>query len=125
MWGVAGTCGVFPANPASGVAHQDARVADEVMIVLAGAGAEVSLEDGRRLGFAEYGDPGGVPCFYFHFAPGSRLDPAVLFARCPAALAGIRPAKLNLIVGFHVAPMVYFWPSALVFLSKGTSSSID
>ena len=72
------------------MAHQDARVADQVMMVLAGAGAEVSLGDGRRLGFAEYGDPGGVPCFYFHFAPGSRLDPAVLFARCPAALAGIR-----------------------------------
>lgn len=65
-------------------------MANQVMIVLAGAGAEVSLKDGRRLGFAEYGDPDGVPCFYFHFAPGSRLDPAVLFARCPAALAGIR-----------------------------------
>src|SRR5690348_12112535 len=37
----------FPASPASGMAHQDARVADQVMIVLAGAGAVVSLEDGR------------------------------------------------------------------------------
>jgi pimeloyl-ACP methyl ester carboxylesterase len=36
------------------------------------------------------GDPGGVPCFYFHATPGSRLDPAVLFARSPAALSGVR-----------------------------------
>lgn len=48
------------------------------------------LQDGRRLGLAEYGDPLGVPCFYLHFIPGSRLDPAVLFAQRPAALAGVR-----------------------------------
>ena len=80
----------FHRFPASGMPHQGERVADQVVIVRAGAGAEVPLRDGRRLGLAEYGDPDGVPCFYFHFAPGSRLDPAVLFARCPAALAGIR-----------------------------------
>ncbi len=32
------------------------------------------LPDGRRLGFAEYGDPGGRPVFHFHGSAGSRLD---------------------------------------------------
>jgi hypothetical protein len=48
------------------------------------------LPDGRLLGVDEYGDLGGVPCFYFHATPGSRLDPAVLFARSPEALSGIQ-----------------------------------
>ncbi|UCF36944.1 MAG: alpha/beta hydrolase [Acidobacteriota bacterium] len=32
----------------------------------------VLLPDGRVLGFAEYGDPGGWPVFFFHGVPGSR-----------------------------------------------------
>jgi pimeloyl-ACP methyl ester carboxylesterase len=31
------------------------------------------LRDGRQLGYAEYGDPGGKPVFLFHGTPGSRL----------------------------------------------------
>jgi pimeloyl-ACP methyl ester carboxylesterase len=31
------------------------------------------LPDGRLIGFAEYGDPAGVPIFGFHGTPGSRL----------------------------------------------------
>jgi pimeloyl-ACP methyl ester carboxylesterase len=34
----------------------------------------IVLPDGRRLGFAEYGDPGGRPVFHFHGSAGSRLD---------------------------------------------------
>jgi pimeloyl-ACP methyl ester carboxylesterase len=34
----------------------------------------VDLPDGRRLGFAEVGDPAGAPLLYFHANPGSRLD---------------------------------------------------
>jgi pimeloyl-ACP methyl ester carboxylesterase len=33
----------------------------------------VRLADGRRLGFAEYGDSGGTPVLFFHGTPGSRL----------------------------------------------------
>ncbi len=33
----------------------------------------IRLRDGRRLGFAEYGDPGGKPVLLFHGTPGSRL----------------------------------------------------
>lgn len=34
----------------------------------------VVLPDGRRLAFAEYGDPNGCPVFHFHGSAGSRLD---------------------------------------------------
>src|SRR5215472_11428558 len=32
----------------------------------------ISLRDGRALGYAEYGDPGGKSIFFFHGLPGSR-----------------------------------------------------
>jgi pimeloyl-ACP methyl ester carboxylesterase len=32
----------------------------------------IRLSDGRKLGFAEFGDPMGKPVFYFHGFPGSR-----------------------------------------------------
>jgi pimeloyl-ACP methyl ester carboxylesterase len=34
----------------------------------------ITLNDGRRLCFAEYGDRQGKPVFYFHGFPGSRLE---------------------------------------------------
>jgi pimeloyl-ACP methyl ester carboxylesterase len=34
----------------------------------------ITLSDGRRLGFAEFGDRQGKPVFYFHGFPGSRLE---------------------------------------------------
>jgi pimeloyl-ACP methyl ester carboxylesterase len=37
----------------------------------------VSLKDGRKLCFTEYGSPDGRPIFYFHGHPGSRLDPGI------------------------------------------------
>jgi pimeloyl-ACP methyl ester carboxylesterase len=39
---------------------------------------QIALPDGRRLGYAEYGDPRGEPIFYFHGWPGSRLEPRAL-----------------------------------------------
>jgi pimeloyl-ACP methyl ester carboxylesterase len=36
-------------------------------------GETITLSDGRVLGFAEYGDPAGMPVFAFHGTPGSRL----------------------------------------------------
>jgi pimeloyl-ACP methyl ester carboxylesterase len=32
------------------------------------------LPDGRQLGYAEYGDPNGMPLLFFHGTPGSRLQ---------------------------------------------------
>ena len=35
---------------------------------------QLKLQDRRMLGYTEYGAPEGVPLFYFHGFPGSRLD---------------------------------------------------
>jgi pimeloyl-ACP methyl ester carboxylesterase len=48
----------------------------------------VGLRDGRSLGVEEYGAPGGMPVFYFHGTPESRLDLALLGGEFAAA--GIR-----------------------------------
>lgn len=34
----------------------------------------IEIKPGRLIGFAEYGDPNGLPVFYFHGFPGSRLE---------------------------------------------------
>ena len=41
----------------------------------------ICLPDGRRLGYAEYGDPDGRIVLYFHGTPGTRLDPFVVSDR--------------------------------------------
>jgi len=42
----------------------------------------IQLKDGRKLGYAEYGDLSGKPMFHFHGHPGSRLE-ARLFGEKP------------------------------------------
>jgi pimeloyl-ACP methyl ester carboxylesterase len=37
-------------------------------------GETIRLRDGRRLGYAAWGDPGGQPLVYFHGFPGSRAE---------------------------------------------------
>jgi pimeloyl-ACP methyl ester carboxylesterase len=39
---------------------------------------QIKLLDGRRLGYAEYGPAEGIPIFYFHGFPSSRLDWALI-----------------------------------------------
>lgn len=34
----------------------------------------ITLKDGRRLSYAQYGDPEGKPLFFFHGWPSSRLS---------------------------------------------------
>ena len=34
---------------------------------------QLVLRDGRKLGYVEYGDPGGIPLIYLHGWPSSRL----------------------------------------------------
>jgi pimeloyl-ACP methyl ester carboxylesterase len=53
----------------------------------------VTLPDGRLLGYAEWGDPGGPPVLYFHGTPASRLDP-VCFPDAPAH-AGVRLISID------------------------------
>ncbi|MCK5632088.1 alpha/beta hydrolase [Candidatus Bathyarchaeota archaeon] len=38
----------------------------------------IQLSDSRLLGYAEYGPPTGVPLFYFHGYPGSRLEAVIV-----------------------------------------------
>lgn len=38
----------------------------------------ITLPDGRRLGFAEYGDPAELPVLYCHGFPSCRLEPSML-----------------------------------------------
>ncbi len=52
----------------------------------------IDLDDGRALGYAEYGEPGGAPILYLHGLPGSRLDPSLLdseFQRLGARLVAL------------------------------------
>ena len=37
---------------------------------------QITLRDGRCLGYAEFGDPRGKPVLFFHGYPGSRWDGA-------------------------------------------------
>lgn len=41
-------------------------------------GSRVRLPDGRWLGYAEFGDPGGLPLIFLHGWPGTRLEAALL-----------------------------------------------
>lgn len=50
--------------------------------------ASLRLPDGRRLGFAQYGDPDGQPIILLHGTPGSRLMFSV--AESPARRLGLR-----------------------------------
>lgn len=53
-------------------------------------GQTVTLQDGRRVGFAVAGPDDGRPVFFFHGTPGSRLDLDVADARALAHERGIR-----------------------------------
>jgi len=50
----------------------DTRVTDDTLITGAGASRVHRLADGRRIGFAEYGDPDGLPAIALHGTPGAR-----------------------------------------------------
>jgi hypothetical protein len=56
-------------------------------------GETLVLGDGRRLGYAQYGQPDGEPLFYFHGHPGSRLE--ARFAHAAAAGASLRVIALD------------------------------
>ncbi|MGE5139296.1 MAG: alpha/beta fold hydrolase [Rudaea sp.] len=53
----------------------------------------VRLKDGRALGYAEYGDPNGIPLLYFHGFPSCRLEPDM-----PGVSDAARDAHARLIV---------------------------
>jgi len=48
----------------------------------------IKLADGRALGYAEFGDPSGMPVLFFHGFPASRLEGIALDT--PARTVGVR-----------------------------------
>ena len=40
--------------------------------------SQIILPDGRKLTYAEFGQPRGEPVLYFHGAPASRLEPLLI-----------------------------------------------
>jgi pimeloyl-ACP methyl ester carboxylesterase len=56
-------------------------------------GCVIRLDDGRRLGFVEYGEPSGPALLYFHGHPGSRLE--ARFLADAAGRAGLRLISLD------------------------------
>jgi pimeloyl-ACP methyl ester carboxylesterase len=71
------------------------------------------LGDGRRLGYAQYGQPDGEPLFYFHGHPGSRLE--ARFAHKAAAEAGLRVIALDRpgygLSDFQPGRVITDWPA--------------
>jgi pimeloyl-ACP methyl ester carboxylesterase len=53
-----------------------------------GTDRAILLHDGRMLGYAEYGDPSGLPVFYFHGWPSCRIEGRLIHSAATAA--GVR-----------------------------------
>ncbi len=80
----------------------------------------LQLPDGRRLCYAEYGDPLGIPIIVFHGNPGSRLGwPSVLKAGVPSGLRLIAPdrpgyGRTDFVEGVTTLPN---WPNDVAALA--------
>lgn len=70
------------------IAGLDDDVSSMVVTVSPREAQVLSLRDGRALGFGEWGDAGGIPAFFFHGTPGSRILARVFEG--PALAMGIR-----------------------------------
>jgi pimeloyl-ACP methyl ester carboxylesterase len=81
----------------------------------------LTLPDGRKLAYAEFGKPDGYPVLYFHAAPSSRLEPLFLgddiFSRfglrviCPDR-PGMGQSDFQSHRGFSD------WPKDVIFLTE-------
>jgi pimeloyl-ACP methyl ester carboxylesterase len=73
----------------------------------------LQLPDGRVLGYAEYGDPTGIPILYFHGFPISRLDASSVHAM--AARRGWRVISIDRpgygLSTFQSARRITSWPA--------------
>ncbi|WP_421801588.1 alpha/beta hydrolase [Flagellimonas sp.] len=78
------------------------------------------LPDGRKLGYAEYGDPNGTPIFYFHGGQESRLSSR--FMDSTASRLGIRiiaPDRPGIgLSSFQVDRNFLDWAEDIEFLAK-------
>jgi pimeloyl-ACP methyl ester carboxylesterase len=106
-----------PEQPFSNRASPPGRLVPYVAYVTtASSGQTLRLRDGRRLGYAEYGDPRGEPGFYFHGHPGSRLEGG--FADEAATDAGLRIIALDRpgygLSDFQPGRTILAWPRDVV-----------
>jgi pimeloyl-ACP methyl ester carboxylesterase len=79
----------------------------------------VQLKDGRRLGYAEYGDPDSKPCFHFHGWPNSRLDMiriADVLKKCGVRLISVDRPGMGL-SDFQPNREILDWPDDIVELA--------
>ena len=72
----------------------------------------ITLSSGRKLGYAEYGDPGGALAFYFHGWPSSRLQGELMDAVGKArGLRVIAPDRPGIGTSdFHAERTLLDWP---------------
>lgn len=76
----------------------------------------IVLSDGRKFGYAEYGDPKGKPVFYFHGWPSSRLQAApwdVIAKKLKARIISLDRPGFGL-SDFHAKRKLLDWPDTVV-----------
>lgn len=80
------------------------------------------LEDGRSLGFAEWGDHAGTPVFHFHGSSSSRLERPV----DPGSLEGVRLVTVDRpghgLSEFQPERRLVDWPSDVTHASSELSA---
>jgi pimeloyl-ACP methyl ester carboxylesterase len=81
----------------------------------------VRLPDGRRLGYAEYGDPSGKPVLHFHGTPDSRLEGTLPDVAETAARLGVRlilPDRPGIgLSDFKPGRTILDWPADVLALA--------
>jgi pimeloyl-ACP methyl ester carboxylesterase len=80
----------------------------------------IRLPSGRRIGYAEFGDPGGVLVFYFHGTPGARIEAGLIDDE--AAAAGVRLVALERpgigLSDYQSGRRILNWPSDVVHVAE-------
>ncbi len=80
---------------------------------------QIELSDGRKLGYAEYGDLNGKPIFYFHGYYGSRLEAKMLAYK--AKEHGVRLISVDRpgmgLSNFQPKRMLLDWPNDILELA--------
>lgn len=81
----------------------------------------IRLPDGRRLGYAEYGDPEGKPVLHFHGTPDSRLEGTLADVSEAATRLGVRlilPDRPGIgLSDFKPGRTVLDWPDDVLALA--------
>jgi pimeloyl-ACP methyl ester carboxylesterase len=77
------------------------------------------LPDGQTIAYAEFGDPDGMPTFYFHGFPGSRLEAALADeTACSRHVRIIAPDRPGYgYSSFDPVRTIYDWPDTVGFLA--------